>query len=288
MFYQINGMYVLKRLLILCLCLSMQSCSRYFLQPTEMHIDSPANYGIAYEDIYFGQETGPRLHGWWFFAENTEVAKATILYLHGNAQNISSHTGAVYWLTQYGYDVFVFDYRGYGWSSGEAELSGAIDDIETARNYVSARASQRPLFIIGHSLGASMGIYSMASQSEGVNGMIWVAPFSEYPLIAREMLSRHWLTWPAQWLASWLVTKQYDPIEVVNQLSQQQLFLYSKQDEVVADDHVIRLHQRVPHSSFLVRIPGGHNSLFSSQQARDVIRQQLDQWLAVEDESGFR
>lgn len=94
---------------------------------------TPDQLGLDYRDIYFSSSDNLQLHGWWFPAE--EKSNALILFLHGNAQNISTHSAAVYWLTRHQYDVFIFDYRGYGLSQGQPELDGAIKDIYHAMDY---------------------------------------------------------------------------------------------------------------------------------------------------------
>ncbi len=242
------------------------------------HIASPEQYGFSYEDIEFTSEDGTRLHGWWFTGE--QPARGTVLYLHGNAQNISTHAGLIYWLTEYQYDVFIFDYRGYGKSAGEAELAGAIADIGAAKRYALQRVQQKqPLFVIGHSLGASMGIYALAQDHQGVEGAIFVAPFSEYSRVAREMLSTHWLGWLFQWPVSLSISDQFDPLKVVNRLQgMPSVFVYSEGDQVIHPQHVRALYERAADPKTLERVRGGHNQIFSVDETQRMIVATLNRW----------
>jgi hypothetical protein len=43
-----------------------------------------------------------------------EKAAGSILVLHGNAQNLSTHVNSVLWLVKEGYNLFIIDYHGYG------------------------------------------------------------------------------------------------------------------------------------------------------------------------------
>ena len=52
-----------------------------------------------------------------------------VLFLHGNAENISTHIGSVYWLPEQGYEVVLLDYRGYGRSEGVPQLGRMLDDV---------------------------------------------------------------------------------------------------------------------------------------------------------------
>ena len=71
-------------------------------------------------DIYFKSSDGVALHGWFF--RTIPEAKATILVFHGNAENLSTHVNSVLWLVQEGFNVFIFDYRGYGGNPGGGKI----------------------------------------------------------------------------------------------------------------------------------------------------------------------
>ena len=234
------------------------------------------------------------MHGWWFPAMQSNVdsnnesveqstkqsSKATILFLHGNGENISTHSGAIYWLTQHQYDVFIFDYRGYGKSQGKAELGGVMSDIQSAREYIDSRqAENKKVFMIGHSLGASMAIYNLAKNPQNIDGLILVAPFSDYRQIARETMSKSWITWLFQWPASLTISAEYNPIDYVSVLPvTPKLFLYSETDGIIASDHVIKLYAKASGIKQLEKIKGYHNSLFAGLQNQQLILKYLNKW----------
>ena len=92
--------------------------------PIKQHLLDPKERGVDYQDIYIGTESGQQLHGW--LLPEADDLKGTVVFFHGNGENISTHVGAVYWLPQHGYRVILIDYRGYGKSSGQATLDNAI------------------------------------------------------------------------------------------------------------------------------------------------------------------
>jgi uncharacterized protein len=273
-------------LVILFLCVQLPACTNAFFQPLKVHLASPEQYDIQYEDVYFSGESGLSeislaeivLHGWWFPATNE--AKASILFLHGNGENISTHAGLVYWLTQHQYDVFIFDYRGYGKSQGEAQIEGVMSDIQSAREYIASRQQQnKKLFIIGHSLGASMGIYNLAQYPDNVDGVILVSPFSDYQQIARETMNRSWLTWVFQWPASLTIESKYNPIDYVDIMPDiPKLFIYSETDRVIAPEHVLTLYEKAKGKKYSEKVNGYHNSIFAGKKTQRIILQYLNQW----------
>lgn len=270
-------MFRFRPLIVIASCL-LTACTSTFFQPLKTHLASPDQYNIKYEDIYFEGRSEIKLHGWWFPA--ALESKAHVLFLHGNAENISTHSGLVYWLTQHQYDVFIFDYRGYGKSQGKAQIDGVMSDIQSSREYIESRRDKnKKVFMIGHSLGASMGIYNLAQQPKNVDGLILVSPFSDYRQIARETMNKSWLTWIFQWPVSLMVTDEYNPIDYVSLLPDvPKLFLYSEMDRVIASDHVIKLYDKASEKKFIQKANGYHNSIFAEEENQQIIVKYLDKW----------
>jgi len=86
-------------------------CTTLFFQPLGKHIRTPKDIGLDYEDLWFKSADGVLLNAWFLPAKT--VARGTVLFLHGNAENISTHIGAVFWLPERGFNVLLLDYRGY-------------------------------------------------------------------------------------------------------------------------------------------------------------------------------
>ena len=273
-------MIVISRyLLVLCVLLMMSGCTHLFFQPSKRFMAHPEQFGIDYENVYFKSVDGLDLHGWWFPAQQT--SKGLVLFLHGNGENISTHSRAVYWLTKHQFDVFVFDYRGYGLSQGVAELDQVMTDIYQAFSYVNKRREKgQKLFVIGQSLGASMGIYTVAQQADGIDGVIFVSPFSDYREITRNMLSGSWLTWILQWPLSFTINNDYRPLDYVEKLPDiPKLYLYSDEDKVVPSSHIKEIFEHSNGDKHLERLAGGHSSLFGVESNRGIILKYLNRWL---------
>ena len=117
------------------------------------------------EDVGFTTADGVRLHGW-FIQARTKPAAATIIYFHGNGGNVS-HIG---WIGEHlaacGFDVMLFDYRGYGRSEGKAtDERGLYADADAAYDYVVRERGAIPekLVLYGQSLGTT-AVVELASR----------------------------------------------------------------------------------------------------------------------------
>ncbi|NIV36441.1 MAG: alpha/beta fold hydrolase, partial [Anaerolineae bacterium] len=138
-------------------------CTGLFYQPDRTLYHTPAELRLAYEEVFFHAADGTRLHGWWLPAES-ETPRATVLFLHGNAENISTHIASVHWLPAAGYAVFLFDYRGYGRSEGMPTPAGVALDAQAALRYLVEQRGlrDRSLVVFGQSLGGAIAIDTVA------------------------------------------------------------------------------------------------------------------------------
>src|SRR5215218_7333186 len=109
------------------------------------------------EEVWFRNAEGLKLYGW-FFRTAAQPAHATVVYAHGNGGNLSYCGWVGESLAARGFDVLLFDYRGYGRSEGEAAGEGGLyADAEAAYDFLTKErgvpASQIALY--GQSLGTA-------------------------------------------------------------------------------------------------------------------------------------
>ncbi|HBB25482.1 MAG TPA: hypothetical protein DCZ59_04385 [Bacteroidetes bacterium] len=86
----------------------------------------------------------------------------TVLYHHGNKHNIQEYWDRVELLYRAGFDVFIYDYRGYGMSTGTSSEDGMKSDAAAALNYLRSRPDVDTSQIVdyGYSLGGFACLYS--------------------------------------------------------------------------------------------------------------------------------
>lgn len=225
-------------ILLATVMLLLAGCSRFFFLPEQGHRWDPTSAGIEYENIWFDSVDGTLLHSWFLPAEDP---RGTILFLHGNAENISTHIGAVHWLPEQGYNVFLLDYRGFGLSAGTPDFDGVHMDAAAALARVARHRDVDPgrIVVFGQSLGASVAITTVANLGElyGVRGLVADSPFSSYRGIAREKFGELWLTWPLQWPLSLTIDDHYAPIDHIGAVSPIPVLLIAGDDDRVVPSH---------------------------------------------------
>lgn len=235
-----------RSLLLLFLLPILTGCSHLVFQPMKKQVFDPADVNIDYEDRWIKTSDDITLHGWWLPNQGKE--KGTILFFHGNAENISTHIGSVWWLPKHGYNVLLIDYRGYGRSEGEPELQGLQLDMTASLEWLFQRQEidTNRIVIFGQSLGAATAITGLADSPyrSRVRGLIVEGAFTGYRDVARELLDKSWITWLFQWPLSMLVSDQYRPIDSIQKLgATPMLIIHSRTDEVIPYHHGVELYE---------------------------------------------
>jgi len=264
-------MRMFLRFMLLSLLFTATGCSGLFFHPSRDMQEGPAVKQFNHRDVVFPSSDGIPLHGWYFPAEN---ARGSILVLHGNAQNLSTHVNSVLWLVKEGFNIFIIDYRGYGWSGGETDLAGAHRDADAALEKLFSLPETDPdrVVVLGQSLGGSIATYTVvhSRHKDRIRALVIDSAFSSYRRIAREKLDSFWLTWPFQYPLSWTVNDSYSAEKWIGQASPMPvLILHGLDDPVVPVHHGRMLSEatRQPKEFWLTARPG-HVQSFGEEAVR--------------------
>jgi hypothetical protein len=275
---------VRTRLAGLVALLAVAGCTAIFFQPHRLQVSTPDRLGLAYEDVRFRASDGVELFGWFLPAKGP--ALGTILQLHGNAENISTHFTSLAWMPARGFNVFIFDYRGYGASEGEPSLEGVQLDIDAAMATLLARSDidKARIVIYGQSLGGALAAYYVAHspRRDRVRALVLESAFSDYIDIAREKFADHWITWPFQWIPYLSVDDRFSPLPAMAKISPiPLLILHGDQDLVVPVHHAQRLYDAALGPKQLWIVPGaGHIQTTATAAQRDRLVAYLREVLA--------
>jgi fermentation-respiration switch protein FrsA (DUF1100 family) len=257
----------MRRMPLLLLLVSCSTgCTHLLFYPDRDMRLRPDRLGLSYEDVALTASDGTKLHAWLLPARAD--ARGVVLFLHGNAQNISTHISSVAWLPSEGYHVLLLDYRGYGRSEGEPGLSGALSDADAAFHWLTRqpRFKDEPLFLLGQSLGASLAAYyagSRADVRERLSALVLDAPFASYRRLAREKLGAFWLTWLLQYPLSLLMPDAYSPIRNAAELAPLPLLVIcSENDEIVPTRHCLDSFDAASQPKQLLLTRGPHIATF--------------------------
>lgn len=113
------------------------------------------NEDKSVHDTYFYSRDGYKLNGWYIKAAPD---KPTVIYCHGQGENISEWQNVAKFLSDGGYGVFMIDYRGHGKSEGIPDESGLYIDLESSINYLvdNKHVKRNEIILWGRSMGGAI------------------------------------------------------------------------------------------------------------------------------------
>ena len=270
--------YWRRSTLLLLLTALLSGCTGIFFYPMSPWVQNPARQGLDYEDIILLHPDGLRLHGWWLPAQTEQVA-GTVYFLHGNAQNISTHLMNVAWLPARGYQVFLLDYRGYGLSEGKPRLPEAMADIQLGLDWLRASGRvQGPLVVFGQSLGASMTIPVLAAdKGQAPDCAMFEAGFTSFRGITTDIMRRSWLLWPFSFVVAPTIPKQWDAADHIAALSPMPLLiLHSRDDSIIPFREGEALYAAAAQPKQFQALLGEHIAAGRDESVRDRLVQFME------------
>ena len=281
---------VLPFLAVLALALSAWGCRSPFFYPMREHVPVPGLENTVRQDVRFESEDGVRLHGW-LLSPRDRVSRGTILFLHGNAENISTHVQSVLWLVDAGYTVFTFDYRGYGESDGkEPDIPGVHRDARAALSKILSLPGISPdrLVVFGQSLGAAVAVHTVATASSArrPRALILDSPFAGYRRIVRDKLSSLIVTWPLAWPVSRFFDDEYSPERWIGKIAPVPVIvIHGTADRVVPYAHGKMLYDLASDPKGIWTVEGGgHTTALRNPEVRGQFLAFLDSVLPPEGE----
>jgi hypothetical protein len=155
-------------------------------QPTFYSVKKePVLLDFDIESVVYTSSNGHQLNGWMMKPKGQQPG-ITILHLHGNAGFLLSQYGAMSPLLKNGFQIFVFDYSGFGFSEGKATKKNVLTDALSTLDYVKGREDVKgtKLVLYGQSLGGHLSAVVAAQREKDIDALVIEGAFSSHKDIA--------------------------------------------------------------------------------------------------------
>ena len=215
----------------------------------------------TYTDITIKTSDGLSLHSWYHLGD---ADRPTILFLHGNANNISANLGQVRTYVQNGYGVLLLDYRGYGGNSGTPTEQGLYTDGRAAMDMLKMyNIPAEKVVLFGESLGS--GVAVQLATEYPVKALILQAPFDSAVNVAKE----RYPIFPVDAL----MLDRYDNASKIKKVTAPLLILHGKKDVTVPMKFGKALFDAANEPKLFIEYPeSNHNDMSTPQLHNDVIQ----------------
>jgi fermentation-respiration switch protein FrsA (DUF1100 family) len=239
---------------------------RMIFYPLRELYQTPADWGLDYDDVILHTADNVQLHGWYIPNPGSEQV---LLFFHGNAGNISHRRDSIALFHRLGLNVFIIDYRGYGKSRGKPDEQGLYRDAAAAWRYLTEKKglASNQILIFGRSLGGAVA----ARLASGVQarGLILESTLSSardfaravFPVLSRLVLTRY----------------DFNTAENIRHVHYPVLVLHSPADEIMPFHLGEKVFQAANKPKHFIRMQGGHNNGFL--QSQPEYAQEFGSWL---------
>lgn len=240
---------------------------RFLYFPIRDFVAGPADYGFDHEEVILRTDDDVQVHAWWLPVAKGEAAERTVLFLHGNAGNVSYWAQAALPFRDLGWDTLLLDYRGYGRSHGEPSEQGTYLDARAAWIHLVRQRGIDPsrILVIGRSLGGAVAVWLATDQP--VAALVLESTFTSIADVVARAL-------PLPGIRS-VVRLGYPSLERMTRLDMPLLVLHGRDDELIPVSHGRALAAAAAGPTSFVELRGGHNDAVAIDAAayRNALRE---------------
>lgn len=223
--------------------------------------------GIELHDISIDTNDGETLDAWFFERED---AVATVVYFGGNGFLMVKSRPLIEAYATVPVNLLLFDYRGYGQSTGDPSVAGIQEDALAAYQFArNLGGDDEQIYVHGHSMGSFLS--AKITDEQDVDGYILESPITDVHNWTRKMVP---------WIARIFIRFDIDDAlkgqsntDKVSRIDKPLLIMGGSNDEVTPFRMAEELYEAsVSVDKKLVRITGGsHNDLPKSVEYRRVL-----------------
>jgi uncharacterized protein len=255
----------------------MSSCSNVLVYyPEKTTYNHPRDYDINYENFYMVTEDDVALHGWWLTPKEKEGI-GTVIHFHSSEKNISFHLNDSRRLVEQGFNVLLFDYRGFGHSDGYPHKSGLKKDGVAAIDFLINREEVdiNKIIIFAQAEGAPVALAALEAHGLKPACVVFDNPLYNYEKITEDTIGGlplgKLVSWPASLLAS---LDDYSPSKSIRGIyGVPVLICHSENNPVISSEHSLSLYKNAfePKRLYLTHDGGHLNILKNVQHCQEVV-----------------
>jgi hypothetical protein len=222
---------------------------------------TPADAGLEYEQFFIPSRSRS-LEAWWVKAAPSHDTRKAILIYHGTNETISEWIPALQVLAQHGISAFIFDYSGFGHSTGRATFRTLTEDAIAARGLFEQKAGPAvDKYLLGLSLGSGVLLEGHARLTPGTCGVILVAAFTSLRDVALA-----WKLVPAP--LAHLAPNIYNNLRLIRSVRAPLLLVHSRRDDLFPLSMPKQLYAAANEPKALILLDGlKHNDMLEGKHA---------------------
>ena len=236
-------------------------------QPTIL--DSTGNtlkIDYTIKSVIFKSSSGNNLNGWIIKSKEAPSNNITLLHFHGNSGYIYNQHQRIIPLLKYGFQIFVFDYSGFGLSEGESKRENVIKDGISALSYVKNHKDFKDskIVVYGHSLGGNLAATIAPEVEDQIDAVVIEGAFSTH----KDIAARY-----ARIFGKILVQEKHNALKAISKFQKPVLVIHSTEDQVVPYHLGKKIYDAAqePKEMFTIKKPHMRGPEFYGKEIADKI-----------------
>ena len=175
--------------------------------------------------------------------------RGLVFFVHGNAGNLDVWATGLDFYRSIDYDLFIFDFRGYGKSTGTIENEAQLNaDVRAAWDYIAPQYAGKPIIVYGRSLGTGLA----AELARNVNPalLVLVSPYTSVTAIAQRRFP---------FVPGWLVKYPLRTDSIIGDIRSPILMFHGSEDSLIPPSESEKLKALAKSPTELVIVTGAHH-----------------------------
>lgn len=219
----------------------------FFFRPEILPKQFVYRYPFPFEEIDFDMEDGGKINALLFKVPNS---RGVIIYFKGNSRSLKGWGKFAKDFVSKGYDFFIFDYRGFGKSSGRRTENILYNDGQMVYKWISERYPEDKIVVYGRSLGS--GIAARVASWNKPRMLILDAPYYSF----LKQIKRFGFLLPLNLLLRYHIRTDH----FLRKATCPVFIIHGDRDKLIPYRHGQMLHELVPNKSALITIEGAHHN----------------------------
>ena len=211
--------------------------------------------GTKRQVLVIPADDGQKLDAWLFVVPG---AKKLAIVNHGNAGNLSSRGFVAQALTQAKTNVLLYDYRGYGKSTGPATLHGILEDGQTVYSYARNKLGYSANKIIEYGESIGTAVACQVAAKENCCALMLFAPLDSLPSAGK------WTVPILQLYPDFCFAEQLNNLELIKKIHSPIFIIHGKKDTTLRAEGSQRLYDAASQPKTLVYLPDSSHSEMSA------------------------
>ena len=233
--------------------------------PQQLEKDFQFQFEQEFEELNIQTKDGKLLNGLLFKAEKS---KGLVFYLHGNAGNLNNWGDVAEVYTDLNYDVFIWDYRGFGKSDGKINGQKQLfEDSQLAYDELKKRYTEEEIIVLGHSVGT--GLACKLASTNHPKRLILITPYYNFKDLVKSMYP---------FAPSFILKYKLQTNEYLKKCEMPVVLVHGDEDEVIYYGSALKLKQELKPTDRLVTLKGqGHNGITENDVYRAELKSILEE-----------